>query len=119
MNFLLSACENPDILRVIYFIEKILNIVFIVIPIGLIVMVTIDVVKMIISGEKEQAKSMKTIITRIILAVAIFFVPTIVNIVTNVIEKSGVADASKYKNCLNVTKEKINKQQQIWNQQNK
>ena len=38
----MEACTNPDVLKVIYFIWEILKILFIVVPIGLIIMIGVD-----------------------------------------------------------------------------
>ncbi len=108
MYLLLSGCENPDVLSVIYFIEKILNVVFIIIPIGLILFITIDLVKTILNGDdKAEKTNNKIIVKRLILAIAIFFVPTIITLLTNLMSNAGIEFATEYKKCMNVTKERI------------
>lgn len=108
MYLLLSGCENPDVLSVIYFIEKILNVVFIIIPIGLILFITIDLVKTILNGDdKAEKTNNKIIVKRLILAIAIFFIPTIVTLLTNLMSNAGIEFATEYKKCMNVTKERI------------
>ena len=109
MYLLLSGCENPDVLSVIYFIEKILNVVFIIIPIGLILFITIDLVKTVLNGnnEKNVKDNNKIIVKRLILAIAIFFVPTIITLLTNLMSNAGIEFATEYKKCMNVTKERI------------
>ncbi len=109
MYLLLSGCENPDVLSVIYFIEKILNVVFIIIPIGLILFITIDLVKTILNGnnDKNAKDNNRIIVKRLILAIAIFFIPTIVTLLTNLMSNAGIEFATEYKKCMNVTKERI------------
>lgn len=108
MYLLLSGCENPDVLSVIYFIEKILNVAFIIIPIGLILFITIDLVKTILNGDdKAEKTNNKIIVKRLILAIAIFFIPTIVTLLTNLMSNAGIEFATEYKKCMNVTKERI------------
>ena len=109
MYLLLSGCENPDVLSVIYFIEKILNVVFIIIPIGLILFITIDLVKTILNGnnDKNVKDNNRIIVKRLILAIAIFFIPTIVTLLTNLMSNAGIEFATEYKKCMNVTKERI------------
>lgn len=109
MYLLLSGCENPDVLSVIYFIEKILNVAFIIIPIGLILFITIDLVKTILNGnnDKNVKDNNRIIVKRLILAIAIFFIPTIVTLLTNLMSNAGIEFATEYKKCMNVTKERI------------
>lgn len=109
MNFLLSGCQNPDILRIILLLKKILNIVTIILPIALIIFLIIDLTKMIISGDnKQQGKTLKTIINRVIFAILIFFVPTIVNVTMTLISNAGINAGENYKTCFeNATKSQI------------
>jgi len=100
MNFLLSGCQNPDILRIIFFGSKILDIVFIILPIALIVFLIIDLIKMIVSNDDKQSKNVKLIISRIIFSVLIFFVPTIVGAVMNILIDAGVDIGGDYTECL-------------------
>lgn len=75
----MDACTNPDVLRVIYFIMKLIDVVRIIVPIGLIVMGTIDLSKSVItSDDKGQKKNLNLFIKRIIYAVLVFAVPWIV-----------------------------------------
>lgn len=101
MYFLLSGCQNPDILRLILLAKKILDIAFIIIPIGLIVFIVIDLFKMMIAGEDKGGKNVKLIINRVIFAVLIFFVPTIVSFIMNTLSNAGVDIGTDYTTCLN------------------
>lgn len=105
--YFINICQNPDILRVIYLITKIFNLVFIVVPIILIVMITIDLFKTVIGNEKAEKENKKTIINRLIFAILLFFVPTIVSVIMNLLSSSGIN--SEYQDCINnANKETIN-----------
>lgn len=121
MNFLLSGCQNPDILRIILLFKKILNLVTILLPIALVIFLIIDLAKTMISGdEKQQGKTIKTIVNRIVFAMLIFFVPTIVNVVMSLIESAGIKAGTEYMTCFeNATIEKIEEQQKKQDKEDK
>ena len=75
MYILLEACQHPGILRVLYFATLLLDIVFVLVPIGLIVMLMIDFSKAVVSGDEKASKSTKLVGKRILYAILIFFVP--------------------------------------------
>lgn len=92
MYFLLDFCENPSILRIIYYVKQLLSLIFILVPIGLIIMVTLDLFRASVSsGEDEMAKKVKVSIKRIGFAVVLFFVPTIVSFAIGLVGDVGVA----------------------------
>lgn len=111
--YFLDICENPDILRLIYFGLKILDLIFLIVPLALIIYITIDIFKVIIKADDKVIKeSHKAIINRIIFAIALFFVPTIVTTVMNVLSVSNMT--TNYKSCINnATKERINELQEF------
>lgn len=77
MNF----CEDPNVLSVISLVKDLLNIISIAVPIILIIMVSIDLTKMIINtDEKATRQSTKSILNRTFAAVALFFIPSMVNL---------------------------------------
>ena len=90
MNF----CEDPNVLSVINLVKDLLNIISIAVPIILIIMVSIDLTKMIINtDEKATRQSTKSILNRTFAAVALFFIPSVVNLLMdnlNVDRKSVV-----------------------------
>lgn len=96
MYFLVNTCENPNILRLLYFVNKLLDLVFILLPIGLIIFITIDIVKAITGDEKTSKSTNKSIISRLIFAVMLFFVPTIVTLVTNLLDNVGLSISYNY-----------------------
>lgn len=96
-----EACQQPDILNLIALFQKVLDIVFLILPIALIVLITIDVIKIIISSDEKTSKTnTKTIITRTIFAVLLFFVPTIITVVMNVTGNSLGQNLSEFSTCM-------------------
>ena len=93
----LSNCGTSGLLRVVYFFKIILDVLFILIPIALIVLLIIDFAKMDISGDEgTQKKKFKLAIKRIVYAVIVFFVPTIVSIFNAALGSLGVNYLSCY-----------------------
>ena len=94
INFLMNnPCQDPNILKVILFIRKIMEVAFIAIPIVLIVLITFDFVKSVMAGTEDvQKKNVKILIKRLIYAVMVFFVLPIVNIVFSAFDSSGNID---------------------------
>ena len=120
MNILLTTCENPNILRLIYLAKKISNLVFILIPIALIIFVIIDVFKNVVEADNEKnvKTNNKSIIKRIVYAILIFFTPMIVSLIMNALSLVGLN--SEYKKCIdNATKEKIAEYQKIYDAEEK
>lgn len=82
MLFLVEACQDVEILKLILYIKLILKYACIIVPILLIIMMTFDFVKNVLaSKEDEMKKNQKIAIKRIIYAVALFFVMPIVNVI--------------------------------------
>lgn len=105
MFFLGNVCEISAVLKVIYFVSELLNIVFVVVPIGLIVMMSVDFMKNVIAGkEEDMKKNFNLAIKRVIMTVGLFLVPTIVEFVVLLLGDIGVP----YTDCLtNATLDKI------------
>ena len=91
--YIFSICENPNILRVILFIKLLLNVVKFMIPMGLIIMVSLDLVKGVISGE-DFGKILKASGNKILAAMIIFLLPTIVNFVLVLVDEN-----TSYESC--------------------
>lgn len=105
-----SICETPDILRIVYFIKIIINIVKIVIPIFLIVIVTMEFAKGVVSGEKKNDKILKNNANKILSAILIFTIPTIINFVLEVLDKT-----TNYESCwVNANSDTIKEYQLLW-----
>ena len=105
--FILDACDNVNVLSTFYFIKELLKCIFLLIPIALVVTITIDFVKNFISKDNNSMKAnLKKAIKRIIYAVVIFLVPSIVEFVMGVFIESDV----KYVKCLYVDLDTIKSQ---------
>ncbi|MGN1312266.1 MAG: hypothetical protein ACI4U4_04590 [Bacilli bacterium] len=104
---MIEACENPDILRIIYFIKILIDIVKIIVPIALIVIGSVDLSKSVMSNdEKEQKKSLNLFIKRLIYAVVIFLVPWIIEVFISLL--GDLTDDVNWTDCIiNANKEKI------------
>lgn len=75
---ILNVCEQSGILSLILYVKKIIDLIRIVVPIALILMCTIDFAKMVLNPDEKS--SIPQIMKRILAAMLIFFVPTMVNI---------------------------------------
>lgn len=107
ISLLIEPCEDIAVLKTVLFIKEMLEIVLYIIPIILILMIMLDLTKNVIANkDDEMRKNFQIAIKRIIYAVALFLVPTIVNFVIH-----GLGEfTSDYKTCLQVTKESIEEQ---------
>lgn len=92
-------CNTPGFLRIMYLAKICLNLIRFAIPIILILMIMIDLYKNVINPKEKEG--MKKITNRIVAAVIIFFVPTLVGVVINLIDFIMESDTESYKlsNC--------------------
>ena len=90
MFFLTGACQSSGFLKIVWFILQLLNIAFIVVPIGLIIMITMDFFKSVIADLETMTNNLKLAIKRILFCVVIFFLPTIVNLFIGVLDEVGI-----------------------------
>lgn len=75
-------------LRAVHFCKEIFEYFGLIVPVLLIVLVSIDLGKMVISGDADTKKTLKSIIGRIIAAVACYFVPIIVTLLVGILADS-------------------------------
>ena len=110
------ACENPEILRVIYFASIIVDIVKIIIPIGLVIMAMVDFSKGVSSNnDSDNKKNFSKLIKRFVYAILIFAVPWIVKIV--IINLGSLTKDVNYIDCLkNATEEGIKEKQERYDE---
>lgn len=102
----LDFCTEPAILKVILYIQIIIDYAFVIVPIGLILMLGFDIAKNVMaSNENDMQKNVKMAIKRIFYCIAMFFVPTIVNLVINVVDSSISNISTDYSSCLENVKE--------------
>lgn len=97
---MLEPCENPDFLSGILFARYIIQVIFIVIPIALIVMLSVDLVKCVMANLDNQKAYFKLFTKRLIYCVMLFFVPTIVNLTLEIVSDNVVDVSTEYNNCI-------------------
>ncbi len=91
-------CDTPGVLRIIYLIKMVLNIVRFVLPIILILMVSIDIYKNILNGYGENKEiTIKKTMDRVLACILVFCVPTIVNLILAILGQVDI-EASNYAN---------------------
>ena len=98
-------CNTPGMLSLFYYIKIAMTIIFIAAPIILLVLGTIDFLKVVTSGdEKNMKKSVNDFIKRLVICVVILLLPLIINIIMSVV------NVKSYKECFaNATKANIEK----------
>ena len=90
----LDLCEDSNSLSFILFVKQIINLISIVVPIVLILMLSVEFLKMVFSSDdKVFSKGIKGIVTKAIAAVAIFFVPTLVNLLLSLMNRAAFNDS--------------------------
>ena len=98
ISFLVSVCEIPDILNVIFSVKGFLGVVLFLVPMFLIVMMTVDFAKCVIASDVESMKkTFQLSIKRLLMAMALFLVPTIVSATMNLLGELNV----EYASCIN------------------
>ena len=105
MLVLSAVCEKSSVLRIVYFINILKLLIFIVLPIGLIIKIILDLYKQIVSGE-DIKECIKKITYKVVATIIVFLIPTIVDIFISFLSYD-IKDT--YKSCQeNATLEKIN-----------
>ena len=112
MNFLINLCSNSDFLTILMVIFRVIKLFCYIVPVLLILMISIDFGKNVISGsEDDMRKSTNIVVKRIIYCIAVFFAPTIVSFVINLIPDDPIipnTSSNSIKKCItNATPEKI------------
>ena len=86
MFTLLSFCESSA--EIWQLVGKIINIIKIVIPIIIVILAMLDLGKAVMAGEEKQIKEAQSnAVKRIIVGIIIMFVPTIVNLILDLMGK--------------------------------
>lgn len=85
-------CINPFFLRVLYYSKIFINVLRFIIPFGLIFKTILDIYKQILNPKDDDG--MKKIKNRVIAAVIVFLVPSIVNLLINFISKVSDTDVN-------------------------
>ena len=96
-------CETPRVLKVFQILGYILFIVKIVIPLILIILATIDFAKAVTSSdEKADKEVLRKLVNRVIIAVAIFLIPTVLDVGFSLVDGAAetTSQFSKCSSCL-------------------
>ncbi len=102
---ILDVCTEPAILRIINFVQILLRVVFIVAPIAMIIMLSIDMGKNVIAqNENDMTKNLTLAARRIIYYFILFFVPTIINISLSLVDDTISNINVEYNSCLSNVK---------------
>ena len=89
--------KNPELMRTFKGAGYILYALKIIIPILLIILGSIDIFQAVISqDEKQLSKSIMKLVQRVIAGVIIFFIPTIINYVFDMVDTNAT---SRYQGC--------------------
>ena len=95
----MEYCTNPSILKIILLIKTILKTIIYIIPIILIIIIIIDFSKATMGDEKDLNKAISISVKRIISAIIIFFVPTIVNAIFSLVSNNSTSILDCYTNA--------------------
>lgn len=111
----IHTCENPDFVRVIYFIKLLIGILEIIVPIGLIIMGIVDFSKSVATNDETiQKKNIMLFFKRIIYAILVFAVPWVVKVI--IVSLGDLTKEVNFTDCLeNATSEKIDELQSDYN----
>lgn len=103
--FLLTACNDGHVLTTVMIVLKILNIIKVLLAVIVIIFGIIDFSKVVVdSKDGKLGEAISMFVKRIIAALIVFFVPTIINGVL----KAVSSEAHNYKECIeNATPEGI------------
>lgn len=100
---ILSVCNVPEVLKIIRIVKLVITLIKVIVPIILIITGMIDYTKATGDGE-SLSKTNQLFVKKIIAAVIIFFIPTFVNIIFNIVDPNN----KTYISCLNqATSERI------------
>ena len=96
----MSASECTNINPIINIIKAVLNVVRWAVPIIIMVLGTFDLMKAVVASKEDEIKAaQKLLIKRVLYAVVIFLVPTIVWFVFNIVSTSGAEGTGDFWNC--------------------
>ena len=99
----LDACNDSGVLSTILLLKEVFNIICIIVPIILIIMLSIELMKIVMGNvDKNVGKVVKSITTKAIAAVLVFFVPTLINLFLNLLDSSDISVTTCWKNANNV-----------------
>lgn len=86
----LNICQESGFLSIILLAKDIINIISILVPVLLILMMGIQLGKMVLgNGNDDFKKGIKGIVTKMIAAVCVFFIPVLVNLLLAMLNKQS------------------------------
>jgi hypothetical protein len=102
---IMGICDNASVLSVIRVVKIIITIIKVVVPIVLIVSLMINYLSAVKSNDFDALnKTNKSMVTKIIAAMLVFYIPTLINVVSDI----SSFDSDNYTKCIsNATKEHI------------
>lgn len=92
-------CNSSGILKIVYALKEVLNIIKIAVPIILIIMCMIEITKMVAGDVDKQAENKKKLLNKILAACAVFLVPTILNMLMNYLGIMDIKSTNCWKNA--------------------
>lgn len=100
IQFLILDCRDTELLKIVYFIRYLLNIAFIVLPIGAAIMLSLDMAKNVIAGKvDDMSKNFNIFIKRLLSLACVFLVYIFVSFVMTFIGDSGIAGTDSWLEC--------------------
>ena len=94
-----SICSDNKVKNIFKFLGNILNVIKILVPLGLMIFGAISFAKAMISGDDDALKkSAVGFIWKLIAAVVIFVVPTVINLIINVVDEDSKSSET-YAKC--------------------
>ena len=105
---ILAACNNSNVLSTISFIKTIIDIMIYIVPSILLVFLGFKLFKIVTSSDPNLSKGVDEIVGKMIACVIVFFIPSLVGLLTSFLSSSGIGVAKDYSYCIdNATKENI------------
>ena len=95
--FQILFCEQPGIVQVIYFLKIFLNLIRFVTPIILIITISLDFYKNMLTGANEKESIIKKSSNKILACIIVFLVPTMINLLLSILNAASI-DTSDYTN---------------------
>lgn len=100
MYLLTSFCENSGVLRVLYFMKLLFNILLTILPLIVIITTIIGIFKIVIDGKTDTMKNTLFIsFKRIIAALIVFLIPTIMDFVFTSLVEANLDFATCFTNA--------------------
>lgn len=94
-------CGGEEILKVIKFVSKLIDVTLFIVPMALIVIVTVDFFKNVVAGkEDDMKKNLNLAIKRVLYCMVLFLINPIVSTAINLLGNNGI----DFMKCINIAK---------------